>query len=116
MSPLEIWCNEAQERYVLAVAAESLPLLEALCERERCPYAVLGEATEDAQLVVDDAHFGQTRRSTMPLEVLLGKPPSMLRDVKRMPREGRRARAALELREAVAPACSGCRRSPTRRS
>src|SRR5688500_7239707 len=57
MSPLEIWCNEAQERYVLAIAPGELARFEALCRRERCPYAVVGEATDDGRLVVDDAEF-----------------------------------------------------------
>ncbi len=78
MSPLEIWCNEAQERYVLAVAPERLADFEALCARERCPFAVLGHATDDGRLVVEDAHFGN-RPIDMPLNVLLGKPPKMTR-------------------------------------
>src|SRR5690606_10799996 len=57
MSPLEIWCNEAQERYVLAIAPERLALFEELCARERCPYAVIGTATEDEHLLVEDGHF-----------------------------------------------------------
>ena len=55
LSPLEIWCNEAQERYVLAIAADRLPAFAALCARERCPHAVIGQATDDGQLVVGDA-------------------------------------------------------------
>ncbi len=78
MSPLEIWCNEAQERYVLAITAESLPAFEALCRRERCPYAVVGTATAERQLKLDDAHFAD-QPIDMPLEVLLGKPPKMTR-------------------------------------
>ena len=80
MSPMEIWCNEAQERYVLAVSSEDLEAFSQICERERCPYAVLGEATEEQQLVLGDGHFDNTPID-MPLEVLLGKPPKMLRDV-----------------------------------
>jgi len=82
MSPLEIWCNEAQERYVLAVDPDQLERFRALCARERCPHAVLGEATDDGQLVVNDNHF-DNRPIDMPLEVLLGKPPKTLRDVAR---------------------------------
>jgi phosphoribosylformylglycinamidine synthase len=78
MSPLEIWCNEAQERYVLAIAAESLPAFEALCRRERCPYAVVGTATSERTLKLDDTHFAE-RPIDMPLDVLLGKPPKMTR-------------------------------------
>ncbi|MFO7602486.1 MAG: phosphoribosylformylglycinamidine synthase [Gammaproteobacteria bacterium] len=84
MSPLEIWCNESQERYVLAVEADALERFIAICERERCPFAVIGEATEDKQLVLGDGHFDNTPID-MPLEVLLGKPPKMLRDVHHHP-------------------------------
>ncbi len=78
MSPLEIWCNESQERYVLAVSPERLEAFRALCERERCPFAVVGEATEEKRLVLEDSHF-QNKPIDMPLEVLLGKPPRMHR-------------------------------------
>ena len=78
MSPLEIWCNESQERYVIAVPAARLAVFQQLCERERCPFAVVGEATEQKQLVVEDAHFKSTPID-LPLEVLLGKPPKMHR-------------------------------------
>jgi len=80
MSPLELWCNESQERYVLAILPENLARFEALCARERCPYAVLGHATDDGVLTVDDAHFGN-QPIALPLQVLLGKPPKMTRDV-----------------------------------
>jgi len=82
MSPLEIWCNESQERYVLAVAPEGLPLLEALCARERCPMAVLGEATDDGRLVVDDTLLGE-RPIDLPLAWILGRPPRMQRRAER---------------------------------
>jgi phosphoribosylformylglycinamidine synthase len=82
MSPREIWSNEAQERYVLAVAPERLAEFRALCERERCPFAVLGEATEARQLVVNDRHF-DNRAVDMPMEVLLGKPPRLHRNAVR---------------------------------
>jgi phosphoribosylformylglycinamidine synthase len=82
MSPREIWCNEAQERYVLAVSPSSLPLFGNLCERERCPFAVLGEATADGRLVVTDAKLGG-KPVDIELDVVLGKPPRMLRDVRR---------------------------------
>jgi phosphoribosylformylglycinamidine synthase len=88
MSPLELWCNESQERYVLAIAPERLAMFEALCARERCPLAVLGEATDDGRLTLEDAHFGN-RPIELPLSVLLGKPPKMLRDVTRLPFEPR---------------------------
>jgi phosphoribosylformylglycinamidine synthase len=99
MSPLELWCNESQERYVLAIDAASLPRFEAFCRRERCPFAVLGHATDDGRLQVSDAHF-QNTPIDMPLEVLLGKPPRMRRDVKRLPSVGR-ALPELELAEAI---------------
>ncbi len=79
MSPREIWSNEAQERYVLAIAPESLPAFRALCERERCPFAVVGAATEENRLVVSDRHFGNTPVD-MDMDVLLGKPPRMTRE------------------------------------
>jgi len=86
MSPLQIWCNEAQERYVLAIAPEALERFAAICARERCPYAVVGEATADGQFTVTDARFGN-QPVDMPLSVLLGKPPRMTRDVVRVQRE-----------------------------
>ncbi len=82
MSPLEVWCNESQERYVLAISEDRLADFEALCARERCPFAVLGVATEDQQLVVTDRHFDNTPID-IPLSVLLGKPPKMQRDAVR---------------------------------
>jgi phosphoribosylformylglycinamidine synthase len=82
MSPLEIWCNEAQERYVLAIAPERIAHFEALCARERCLYAVVGEATAEPRLVVHDAHFGDDPVD-VPLALILGKPPRMVRDAKR---------------------------------
>jgi phosphoribosylformylglycinamidine synthase len=82
MAPREIWCNESQERYVLAIAPQRLAEFQAMCERERCPFSVLGEATEDRQLVVQDEHFGN-RPVDMPMEVLLGKPPRMHRQTER---------------------------------
>lgn len=78
MSPAEIWCNESQERYVLAVAPEDMKRFEALCERERCPFAVVGEATEEEHLLLNDEHFGNSPVD-LPLQVLLGKPPKMQR-------------------------------------
>ena len=82
MSPLEIWCNEAQERYVLAIAQERIADFEALCARERCLYAVVGETTAAPRLVVHDAHFGDDPVD-VPLALILGKPPRMVRDAKR---------------------------------
>ncbi|MCB1875813.1 MAG: phosphoribosylformylglycinamidine synthase [Chromatiales bacterium] len=84
MSPMQIWCNEAQERYVLAIAAQDLGGFEALCQRERCPYAVLGEATAEQTLILSDRHFGN-RPIDLPLSLLFGKPPRMLRDVSHRP-------------------------------
>ena len=81
LSPVEIWCNESQERYVLAVARERLELFQAICERERCPYAVLGEATQEPVLRVSDPLLGEAPIE-LDLGILLGKPPKMHRDVK----------------------------------
>jgi phosphoribosylformylglycinamidine synthase len=80
MAPREIWCNEAQERYVLAIRAEDRDRFAAICARERCPHAVVGTATARERLVVTDTHFGD-RPVDMDLDVLFGKPPKMTRDV-----------------------------------
>ncbi|MFR0672547.1 phosphoribosylformylglycinamidine synthase [Enterobacterales bacterium AW_CKDN230030176-1A_HGKHYDSX7] len=82
MAPHEIWSNESQERYVLAVGADDFERFKAICERERCPFAVVGEATEEPHLTVTDSHFDNTPVD-MPLDVLLGKPPRMHRSVTR---------------------------------
>ncbi|KNC12556.1 phosphoribosylformylglycinamidine synthase [Pseudomonas sp. RIT-PI-a] len=82
MAPLEIWSNESQERYVLAVDAADFERFQAICERERCPFAVVGEATAEPQLTVTDSHFGNSPVD-MPLEVLLGKAPRMHRSAVR---------------------------------
>jgi len=87
MAPHEIWSNESQERYVMAVAAEDFPRFQAICERERCPFAVVGEATAEPHLTVTDSHFGNSPVD-MPLEVLLGKPPRMHRAVAREAEQG----------------------------
>jgi phosphoribosylformylglycinamidine synthase len=79
MSPLELWCNEAQERYVLGIDAAALAHFEALCKRERCPYAVVGHSTDDGQLEVFDQQF-DNYPIKLPLETLLGKPPKMSRE------------------------------------
>ena len=101
MSPMEIWCNESQERYVLAVYPEKLAEFEAICQRERCLYAVVGEATEEQRLVVHDSHF-DNNPVDMPLNVLLGKPPKMQRDVtsRKIPQPGFET-AVLDLEETV---------------
>ncbi|HQT25385.1 MAG TPA: phosphoribosylformylglycinamidine synthase, partial [Burkholderiales bacterium] len=80
MSPMQLWCNEAQERYVLAIRKENLETFSALCERERCPFSVIGEATLDDRLEITDPFFGN-KPVDMPLSVLLGKPPKMMRNV-----------------------------------
>ncbi|EGF18002.1 phosphoribosylformylglycinamidine synthase [Haemophilus aegyptius] len=80
MSPLAIWCNESQERYVLAVAPENLELFTALCERERAPFAVIGEATQAEHLILHDSHF-DNNPIDLPMNVLLGKTPKMTREV-----------------------------------
>jgi phosphoribosylformylglycinamidine synthase len=81
LSPMEIWCNEAQERYVLALAPGCVPAFAAVCDRERCPYAVVGEITGDGRLLVTDPLLGATPVD-MPIEVLLGRAPRMTRDVR----------------------------------
>lgn len=101
MSPLAIWCNESQERYVLAVAEENMDLFDAICERERCPYAVVGYATEEAHLTVTDSHF-DNKPVDLPLQVLLGKAPRMHRDVTTAPAESQPFDASnLDLKDAA---------------
>jgi len=84
LSPMELWCNEAQERYVLALAPGSTPRFAALCARERCPFAELGSITDDGRLIVSDPLFDD-RPVDLPVEVLLGKTPRMRRVVRSMP-------------------------------
>lgn len=101
MSPLQIWCNEAQERYVLAIHPQSLPLFQAICERERCPFAVVGEALADHQLIVSDER-STTPPANIPLSVLLGKPPKMVRNVQRIrPTPTPLDKTSIRLQEAV---------------
>ncbi|MCP5182765.1 MAG: phosphoribosylformylglycinamidine synthase [Pseudomonadales bacterium] len=78
MAPLEIWCNEAQERYVLGIRRDAVAVFEAICARERCPFAVVGQATTDKHLHVADPELGSTPVD-LPMEVLFGKPPRMTR-------------------------------------
>jgi len=85
LAPKEIWCNESQERYVLAIDPDRLPLFEQMAARERCPFAVVGVARDEPQLVLEDGPGGE-RVIDMPMEVLLGKPPRMHRDVTRVAR------------------------------
>ncbi|MGL1955809.1 MAG: phosphoribosylformylglycinamidine synthase [Colwellia sp.] len=86
MAPHEIWCNESQERYVIAVSDKNLATFEQICQRERAPFAVVGRATEELQLTVTDAHFSENEKLDtpidLPLEVLLGKTPKIFKDVK----------------------------------
>ena len=93
MSPLQIWCNESQERYVLAIAADRLPAFEQLCQRERCPFAVVGEVTAEAHLQLADEVFDNTPID-LPLDLVLGKPPRMQRDAERI--QAPRASLALD--------------------
>ncbi|WP_087024369.1 phosphoribosylformylglycinamidine synthase [Thaumasiovibrio subtropicus] len=101
MSPLEIWCNESQERYVMAVAPENMDVFDAICQRERAPYAVVGEAIEERHLTLEDSHFDNTPID-MPMDILLGKPPKMHRDVTTQKAEGIELdRSGIELEEAT---------------
>jgi phosphoribosylformylglycinamidine synthase len=88
LSPMQLWCNESQERYVLGVAADRLADFEAICARERCPYAVVGEATAAPQLVLRDSRADASRDPAshpidIPMDLLFGNAPRMLRDVQR---------------------------------
>jgi phosphoribosylformylglycinamidine synthase len=81
MTPMELWCNESQERYMVAVAAADVPAFSAICERERCPYAVIGELTGQRDLRVVDTNFGNDPVA-MPMDVLFGNPPKMTRETR----------------------------------
>jgi phosphoribosylformylglycinamidine synthase len=83
MAPLAVWCNESQERYVMAVSPQNIETFSAICARERCPYSVIGTATENDQLKVSDNFFGNNAVD-MPLSILLGKPPKMSRQFDRV--------------------------------
>jgi len=101
MSPLEIWCNEAQERFVLTLAPGSVPSFDAIAQRERCPYAVIGEITDDGVLIVHDREFGD-EPVNMPVEALLGRLPQMRREVRSRQRDpGACDCAAVDLRDAL---------------
>ena len=82
LSPLEIWCNESQERYVLGIAEEDLEMFKGICERERCPFSVVGTVTEKEELIVTDRLFNE-KSIDIPLDVLFGKPPKMTRTFNR---------------------------------
>ena len=101
MSPMAIWCNEAQERYIIVVADDRVEEFSALCDRERCPGAVIGTLTDDRRLVVTDREFGN-RIVDMPMDMLLGKTPKTTRDVVRLPPVKKNLDLdGIELREAV---------------
>jgi len=101
MSPMEIWSNEAQERYVLAIRPSSLSLFESLCARERCPFAVLGEATEARHLTVEDPLF-ENKAVDMPMQVMLGGTPRMSRSYETIERKGDDFDAAqVDLKDAI---------------
>ncbi|MCE2596740.1 phosphoribosylformylglycinamidine synthase [Motilimonas cestriensis] len=88
MAPHAIWCNESQERYVMAIKPENMAVFEAICKRERAPFAVLGEATEELHLTLNDDHFNN-KPIDLPMDVLLGKAPKMHRDVKSAKAQGK---------------------------
>ncbi|CAI1052186.1 Phosphoribosylformylglycinamidine synthase [Serratia entomophila] len=101
MSPLEVWCNESQERYVMAIAPAQMAQFDEICRRERAPYAVIGEATEERHLTLNDRHF-DNQPIDMPLDVLLGKTPKMTRDVTSLQAQGQPVqRAGITLADAV---------------
>src|SRR5258706_8263792 len=109
MTPRELWCNEAQERFVLAVAPERIAEFRSICERERCPFGVVGTATDDARVLVEGPQF-RNRPVEMELSVLFGKPPRMTRKVRRR----RPHPAPLALGDVtLAEACRRVRRQPS---
>ncbi len=101
MAPLEIWCNEAQERYVLAVDSDDLDRFESICARERCPFAIVGETVAENRLALSDSHFGD-HPIDLPMELLFGKPPTMHRQAQSPPpRTGEFDYAGIELTDAI---------------
>jgi len=78
MSPLEIWCNESQERYVMAIPPSKIEEFESICKRERCPYAIVGDATDEQTLTLNDRHF-DAKPIDLPMDILFGKAPKMHR-------------------------------------
>ncbi|HEX5796836.1 MAG TPA: phosphoribosylformylglycinamidine synthase [Candidatus Saccharimonadales bacterium] len=94
LSPMEIWCNEAQERYVLAIEEHDIPRFEQICSRERCPYSIVGETTEEKQLVINDALFAN-RPADIPMSLLFGGPPKITKNA--VP--SRQQRPALDLND-----------------
>lgn len=100
MAPHEIWCNESQERYVMAVSPENLEAFRDICHRERCPYAVVGTATQDEVLKLSDEYF-DNKPIDLPLDVLLGKTPKMHRDVSSAQAEGNELPANIDLKDAA---------------
>ena len=101
MSPMGIWCNEAQERYVLLIAGDRIEEFETLCERERCPVSIIGTLTDDGRLVVSDREFDNCAVD-MPMDMLLGNPPKTTREVTRVARpDVNLDLSGIELEEAV---------------
>jgi len=101
MSPMQIWCNEAQERYVVAIKPEALALFESFCEREHCLYAVIGEATDEEHLSLDDEMFGN-KPVDLPMSVLFGKAPKLHRDVTHVTKQHNALDfSGLDIKEAV---------------
>ncbi|MCL1125063.1 phosphoribosylformylglycinamidine synthase [Shewanella surugensis] len=101
MSPLEIWCNESQERYVMSVAPENMATFSAICERERAPFAVVGEATAEKDLLLSDTHFNDNPID-LPLEVLLGKAPKMIRTAETLQAQSPAlVQSSIDIKEAV---------------
>jgi phosphoribosylformylglycinamidine synthase len=115
MSPAEIWCNEAQERYVLAIAPSRLAEFSAICERERCPFAVVGVTTAEKRLLVADSHFGN-HPVDMDMDALLGKPPRMTRTATHLPPLCVPSTPLRWTSRKPLIACCACRQWPTRPS
>jgi len=100
MSPLEIWCNEAQERYVMAVAQQDVAQFKAICDRERCPFAIVGEAVDQQQLLVNDTLLA-SNPVDLPMSVLFGKAPRLHKDAQSLVRQGTPLPADIELADAI---------------
>jgi len=113
MSPLELWCNEAQERFVLTLTPSGLARFCAIAQRERCPFAVIGQITDDGELIVHDSKFGD-EPVHMPIDALLGKTPQMRREVRSRHRAWAPSIVAGSMCARRSIACCACRPWPTR--
>ncbi len=101
MTPMEVWCNESQERYVISIKPDKLKQFTDMCERERCPVAVLGKATKEPNLTVNDAYFSE-KIVDIPMSLLFGNTPKTEKNIKRVkPKLGKFDSSSIEIKDAI---------------